>query len=160
MGVRNFRELGENLVKIAKALIENKDLIKLLYYDSPTVLLEPNVPASVKILHDLVRVVPNVESDDNTKSRIAIVYPTAKVSTENSEFVDIIIYVYVYIPIIQWLINSDDLRPFLIMSEIQKTLNQKTINGMGRIEGGDFDLDLLTSEMSGYVMRYHINVFT
>ena len=33
----------------------------------------------------------------------------------------------------------------------------KTINGLGKIEGGDFDLTLLTDEMSGYRLVFISN---
>jgi hypothetical protein len=42
------------------------------------------------------------------------------------------------------------LRPFSILGEIQKSLEGKTINGLGKIEGGDFSLDFLTDEISAY----------
>jgi hypothetical protein len=36
------------------------------------------------------------------------------------------------------------------MGEIQKSLNGKTINGLGKIKGGDFFLNFLTEEISAY----------
>ena len=56
--------------------------------------------------------------------------------------------------------DKPNLRPFSIISEIQKTLYKKTINGIGVITGGDFNLDALTSEMSCYCVEFYIDVFT
>jgi hypothetical protein len=56
----------------------------------------------------------------------------------------------------QWFIKDSNLRPFAIMSELQKSLNNKIINGLGRMQGGDFSLNFLTDEMSCYEVEYRI----
>ena len=42
------------------------------------------------------------------------------------------------------------------MGEIQESLNEKTINGLGKMVGGDFDLNFLSEEMSCYVQTFEI----
>ena len=42
------------------------------------------------------------------------------------------------------------------MGEILKTLKGKTIDGLGKISGGDFALNFLTEEMSCYEMSFSI----
>ena len=56
----------------------------------------------------------------------------------------------------QWFIKNSNLRPFAIMSEIQESLNNKVVNGLGRIQGGDFSLNFLTDEISCYEMEFQI----
>lgn len=41
MGVRNCAEIGENLQKIVRALMQNDELIKLLYYTDKDPLNQP-----------------------------------------------------------------------------------------------------------------------
>ena len=48
------------------------------------------------------------------------------------------------------------LRPFAILGEIQKSLSNKTINGLGKMQGGSFTLNFLTEEMSDYEMNFDI----
>ena len=48
------------------------------------------------------------------------------------------------------------MRPFAIMGEIQKSLNEKTINGLGKMVGGDFDLNFLTEEISAYEQSFRL----
>ena len=45
------------------------------------------------------------------------------------------------------------------MGEIQNSLAGKTVNGLGKIQGGDFDLVLLTDEMSGYRQVFSITEY-
>jgi hypothetical protein len=51
------------------------------------------------------------------------------------------------------------LRPFAILGEIEKSLKGKTVNGLGRLEGGDFELSYLTKEMSVYQQEFWITAY-
>jgi hypothetical protein len=42
------------------------------------------------------------------------------------------------------------------MGEILKSLNNKNVNGLGKIQGGDFALNFLTDEISCYEMNFSI----
>ena len=54
------------------------------------------------------------------------------------------------------IIKDTNLRPFAILGEIEESLEGKTINGLGKIEGGDFDLNFLTDEISAYEQTFWI----
>ena len=43
--------------------------------------------------------------------------------------------------------------------EIEKSLEGKTINGLGKIEGGDFDLNFLTEEIGAYEQSFWITAY-
>ena len=77
-------------------------------------------------------------------------------NSENREFKDINISVEVFVPLTQWFIKDSNLRPFSIMGEIQKSLDGKTIDGLGKMQGGDFDLNFLTDEISCYEMLFYL----
>ena len=74
-------------------------------------------------------------------------------------FKNIIISIEVFVPLTQWILKSDNLRPFLILGEIEKSLKGKTINGLGKIDGGDFDLNFLTEEIACYETIYTITSY-
>ena len=74
----------------------------------------------------------------------------------NNEFKDVSINIEVFVPLTQWIIKDVQLRPFAILGEIQKSLDGKTINGLGRLEGGDFDLNFLTEEISDYEQYFSL----
>ena len=88
----------------------------------------------------MIRIVPFVGSREDSKSVVAVFIPSAKRLTENDEFRAVTIAVEVLVPTTQWLIKDSNLRPFAILGAIQSSLNGKSINGLGKIEGGDFDL--------------------
>jgi hypothetical protein len=45
------------------------------------------------------------------------------------------------------------------MGEIQKSLNGKKVNGLGKISGGDFSLNYLTEEISCYEQMFSITTY-
>ena len=56
-------------------------------------------------------------------------------------------------------IKDDNLRPFKIMGEVQKSLNGKTINGLGKMTGGDFALNYISDEVIDYIQYFTITSY-
>jgi hypothetical protein len=158
MGARNCQELGINLQKICSRLFANNDLIKLLYYEDMDPLSQDNVSKETKqkLFNDLVCIVPLIGTREDNKSVISLYIPSATGMVENSEYRNVTITIDVFVPLTQWIIKDTNLRPFAILGEIQKSLNGKTVNGLGKIKGGDFELVLLTDEMSTYRQTFYI----
>ena len=161
MGARNCQELGINLQKICSRLLANDELIKLLYYVEQDPLGQAVLTPEQKktIFNDLVCIIPRVGTRTDSKSVIAVYVPKAAGLSGNSEYKTVTIAIDVFVPLTQWIIKDSNLRPFAIMGEIQKSLNGKTVNGLGKIEGGNFDLVLLTDEMSGYRQIFTITEY-
>lgn len=161
MAARNCQELGINLQKICQRLLNNDDLVKLLNYVDLDPLSQPALTEEEKqkIFNDLICVVPRVGTREDSRSAIAIYIPKAAGLSGNSEFKNVTIAIDIFVPLTQWIIKDSNLRPFAIMGEIQKALRGKTVNGLGKIEGGDFDLVLLTDEMSGYRQVFTITEY-
>ena len=159
MGIRNLEELGPNLQKIVTRLQSNQDLLKLLYYtDKDPLAGEDLTPKQIKneVFEKLIKIVPRVGPKETASSLISIRVVTGRTNRENNEFVDISLGIEVFVPLTQWLIKNENLRPFCIMGEIQKSLNNKIINGMGKITGGTFSINFLTDEISCYEMSFDI----
>ena len=159
MGVRNCAEIGENLQKIVTRLLANDDLVNLLYYSDQDPLNQPHLSdqeKKEKIFEKLIKIVPLVEPREDEKSVIAIRVMRADKLQSNSEFVNVWISIEVFVPMTAWIFKNTNLRPFAILGEIQKSLEGKKINGLGKIEGGDFELSFLTKEMGTYQQNFRI----
>lgn len=162
MAVRNCAEIGENLQKIVTRLMANDKLVNLLYYTDKDPLNQPHLTDAekkAKIFEKLIKIVPVVEPRDDEKSVIAIrVIGGSKIGA-NTEFRNIKISVEVFVPMTTWIFKDTNLRPFAILGEIQTSLQGKKINGLGQIEGGDFDLSFLTKEMGCYEQSFWITTY-
>ncbi len=157
--VRNCAELGANLQKIINRLISNKDLLKLLYYNDKDPLSQPDLTEKQikeEVLEKLIKIIPRIGPKETANSIISIRVVSARRNLENNEFRDITIAVEIFVPLTQWIIKDSNLRPFAIMGEIQKSLDNKKINGLGKMIGGEFNLNFLTEEISAYEQSYRI----
>ena len=162
MGVRNCAEIGENLQKIIKRLMANDDLVNLLYYTDKDPLSQPHLTdeeKQAKIFEKLIKIVPQVEPREDEKSVIAVSIVGGNKLGSNTEFRNIKISVEVFVPMTVWIFKNTNLRPFAILGEIEKSLQGKIVNGLGKIEGGNFDLSFLTKEMSCYQQDFYITTY-
>ena len=161
MSVRNCAEIGENLQKIVKRLMSNDNLVNLLYYTDKDPLSQPHLTEeekAEKIFEKLIKIVPVVEPREDEKSVVAIRVTNAH-KVGNTEFKQVRISIEVFVPMTAWIFKNTNLRPFAILGEIENSLQGKSVNGLGKIEGGDFDLSFLTKEMGCYQQDFWITTY-
>ena len=162
MGVRNCAEIGENLQKIVKRLMANDNLVNLLYYTDKDPLSQPHLTdqeKKEKIFEKLIKIVPRVGPKETANSIIAIRVVNGSKLSSNTEFRNVKIAVEVFVPLTQWIIKDTNLRPFAILGEIENSLEGKTVNGLGKIDGGNFDLNFLTEEIGAYEQTFWITTY-
>lgn len=160
--IRNLQEIGPSLQKIVTRLMTNQNLLKLLYYtDKDPLNHEDLTQEQIKdeIYDKFIKVVPRIGPKETANSLIALRVIDGQKTKENGEFLSISISVEVFVPLTQWAIKNSNLRPFAIMGEVQNSLNNKIIDGMGKMIGGDFQLNFLTEEISCYEMEFFITVY-
>lgn len=156
---RNLEEMGINLQKIITRLQKNQNLLKLLYYTDKDPLSQPDLTdEQIKeaVFEKLIKIVPRVGPKETASSLISLRVVHGRMNSQNNEFLGISLGIEVFVPLTQWIIKDSNLRPFAIMGEIHKSLNNKVINGIGKLHGGDFDLNFLTEEISCYEMIYDL----
>lgn len=157
MNVRNCSDIGVNAQYIVKRLLANQNLLKLLYYTDKDPLSQDDLtPEQIQdeIFEKLVKIVPRVGPKETAHSLIAVRIARARGLASNNEFKSVHISIEVFVPMTQWIIKDTNLRPFAIMGEIQKSLNGKKIEGLGKLTGGDFSLNFLTEEISAYEQTF------
>ena len=162
MGVRNCAEIGENLQKIVRRLMANDNLVNLLYYTDKDPLSQPHLTEKEKqnlIYEKLIKIIPRVGPKEDAKSIIAIRVVSGSTINNNTEFTNVKISIEIFVPLTQWIIKDTNLRPFAILGEIERSLKGKTINGLGQIKGGDFDLNFLTDEIGAYEQVFWITSY-
>ena len=162
--VKYGQEHGKNLVRIAKKLLSNQNLLMLLENTDLDPLNKEKHPEKLNgltFLHKLVRVIPLLTPEEQTtKSKIVLIFDAGEISSSNSDNENIELIVIVYCPFKEWLITGDTLRPFAIMSEIRQSLQDRRINGLGEITYLGFNASTITEEMGSYSMRFRINAFS
>ena len=159
--VRNLKELGSFMQRIVKRLMNNQNLLKLLYYTDKDPLSQSDISGDTirkEIYEKLIKVIPRIGPKETASSLIAIKIDRGK-ANKNDEFRDIHFMVDVFVPLTQWIIKDENLRPFAIMGEIQKSLQGAKVDGIGQIIGGDFELNFLTEEISCYTITFTVTSY-
>ena len=157
MNVRNCTDIGVNAQYIIKRLMANQNLLKLLYYTDKDPLSHEDLTQEQiqnEVFEKLIKVVPRVGPKETAHSMVALRIARGRGLAQNTEFKNVSISLEVFVPLTQWIIKDINLRPFAIMGEIQKSLNNKKIEGLGKLTGGDFDLNFLTEEVSAYEQTF------
>lgn len=162
--VKYGQEHGKNLIKISKKLIQNQDLLKLLVNTDLDPLDKDKHPEYIDgltLMNKNIRIVPLLKADDQTtSSKLVLLFDEGEINSSNSDNENVSLMINVYCPFEEWLIAGDQLRPFAIMSEIRKSIQDKRINGLGEIKYLGFSVSTLTEEMGCYTMRFFINAFS
>ena len=162
MSVRNCAELGINLQYIIKRQLANEDLLKLLYYTDKDPLSHEDLTQEQiqnEIFEKLIKIVPRVGPKETAHSIVAVRIARGQGLASNNEFKNVTIGVEIFVPLTQWIIKDSNLRPFAIMGEVQKALNGKKIEGLGKMVGGDFALNFLTEEIGAYEQTFVITSY-
>lgn len=162
MATRNLADMGLNLQRIISRLQSNQNLLKLVYYTGKDPLNEEDLTdqqIKEEIYDKIIKIVPRIGYKETAQSIVTLRVVRGRSNTENEEFRDFEINIEVFVPLTQWFIKDSNLRPFAIMGEIHKSLNNKTINGLGKMTGGDFQINFITDEIVSYEMTYFITSY-
>lgn len=164
--VKYGQEIGPNLIKIGKKIAQNEQLLMLLDNTDLDPINKEKHPEHLEWKQfvgpgKLISFIPLLTADDEqtTKSKIVIILSegTPGGNTDNE---DLEIEIHIFCPFNEWAIAGETLRPFAIMSEIRKSIQDKRINGLGEIKYKGFRMATLTEEMGSYIMRFDINAFS
>lgn len=154
----DLREAGINLSIIVDELIANQNLAKLLHYTDYDPLSHTEEVSRKTLFNKLIRFIPRLLPSETSESVVAV-FIESGLSNANEEFRDFIIKVQTYVPLTQWVIKDKNLRPFAIMSEVQKSLNGLSIDGVGKLRGGEVEINFLTEEMSCYEQTFILTTY-
>lgn len=157
MAVRNCADLGPNLLKIVKRLCANQTLLKLLYYTDQDPLSHPDLTEeqiSEEVFNNLIKVIPHVEERTTMQTALVLRIDKGANLNPNEEFKFVSLDIEIFTPHTAWMIKGEQLRPFAVMGELQKSLKGKRVQGMGALEGGGFDFTISTNEVSCYEQHF------
>lgn len=160
---RNFKIMGENLYKILERLISNPRVCRLLKYQSQNPFEntpeQPNVDG-IELLNKQIVIVPKIpENKDIECSYITVVFDKYVVNPGNPDFKISTLRFEIICPYEEWLINDNNLRPYLLMQEIDEMFNQAELSGLGKLSFSHCLPLTLSPQIGGYTMYYQVDEF-
>lgn len=159
--IRNCGEIGVMMQKMVRRLVANQNLLKLLYYTDVDPFSQPDLTKDQiqkEVFEKLIKVVPRVGAKETATSLIALQVNNGNIN-ENNEFRNISISFQVFTPFTQWIMKDDNFRPFLIMREIETSLKNKIIDGIGKMRFDGFQLNFLSDEMTCYELSFMVTSY-
>ena len=156
MEQRNFATMGQNLFLILMKLTKNQDLCRLLHYTDRNPLSANKADINGNsLIHKNFLVVPKLPDDLSTKENYIVAgYGPFYINPENNEFKISNLEFTIVCPYDDWVLDTNSLRPFLIMGEIDRVLNRQKISGIGKIKLSGAKPVALSSELGGFSMVY------
>lgn len=158
---RRFAVMGENLFRIISKLVDNPIICRLLKYQDSTPLGsdKPDVENGFELINKQIIIVPRIPEEGIECSFIIVVFDQYTINPANPDFKVCRLRFDVVCPYSEWTINDTNLRPYLLMQEIDKTFNQAKLSGLGRLQFTHSVPLTLSPQMGGYSMYYQINEF-
>lgn len=156
---RALQRIGTNLRLIFERLMENQKLLRYLYYTDkdPLNKNKPDV-TSKDVYGEHIKPIPIVYAGEE-HSVITVKVFKGNPAYENTEMIDVFINIEVFVPLTQWLLKSDNMRPYLIMGEIQKSLDNTAIEGLGNLKAAGFQANFFTEEVGAFEMLFSFTTF-
>lgn len=153
-----FETTQKDLFKIAEKIMGNEKLKKLLYHTTRDALTRPELTdeQTLGLLHENVRVIPQLVIDKEVKSYIVVTFDNFCPNDNNPEYRDNLITFDVLCDLDIWVMDNYNLRPYLIMGEIDGMLNNKKLNGIGTVDFVSANQLLLSEDLAGFTLVYRV----
>lgn len=157
---RRFAVMGENLFKILTRIFNNQKLCRLLKYQDTDPFSDkyPDVDGNT-LLHHQINIIPKYPQDGIEYSYIVVVFDHFSLNPNNPDFKITRIRFDVVCPYTEWTIDAANLRPYLIMQELDNMFNQAKLSGIGSLQFVNCEPLTLSPQIGGYSMYYQINEY-
>ena len=136
--------------------MKNERLKKLIYYDVPNALDQPNVPQdkTLEMFGKQIKIVPKLKVDKPEFCYVIISFDNFTPNMTNPAFRDNIISFDIVCHFDQWNLKNFQLRPYKIAAEIDSMFNNKRLTGIGKIEFLGANQIVLSDEFAGLTLMY------
>lgn len=155
----NFSTVEKDFADITGRILQNEDIVKLLYFNSADCLTNIESIVTPQILEEVakenVRIIPSLEIPENKGSYLIITFDAFTPNSNNPEFMNNLILIDVLCPSDIWMMDSYMMRPFRIMHELQGLFHEKTLNGIGKVYLLGANL-LNLGDYTGYQMAFSV----
>lgn len=153
----SFLGIAKDTAIIINKILNNKDILKLLYYNTPNWKSQPNLNSEqIKSLFDNKQIsnIPKIIVDANFMNYLRITYDSFSPNATNDYYRDSIIELKIICHFDNWDINDFELRPYRIAGELDAMLDKQHLTGIGELNFLGADQDIYDNEFGGITLRY------
>ena len=152
----SFLAIDKDMELLVNHFLKNDRLLKLLYYDTPNALQQPQVPQdkALAMFGKQIKIVPKLKVDQPEFCYIIISFDNFTPNMTNPEFRDNIISFDIVCHFDQWNLGDFALRPYKIAAEIDSMFNKKRLTGIGTVDFIGANQIVLSDEFAGLTLMY------
>ena len=152
----SFLATDKDMELLVNLFLKNDRLKKLLYYDVPNALKQPEVPQekALEMFGKQIKIIPKLKVDQPEFCYIIISFDNFTPNMTNPEFRDNIISFDIVCHFDQWNLGNFALRPYKIAAEIDSMLNNKRLTGIGTLQFLGASQIVLSDEFAGITLMY------
>lgn len=155
-----FLGMDKDISRMMEKILENKKLLKLLYYSTPDSLSKSDLDSEqIKslITNNQITNVPEIKinSEGEGRSYLVITFDDFKPNDTNKFYRDHVIRFQIMCPYDYWKLDNFQLRPYRIAAEIDSMFAEKRFSGIGVLNFIRADLDIYDNGNGGIVLNYY-----
>lgn len=152
----SFLALDKDINLLVNLFFKNERLKKLLYYNVPDALDQPNVPQekALEMFGKQIKIIPKLKVDQPEFCYIVINFNDFGPNATNPSFRDNTIAFYIVCHFDQWRLQNFAIRPYKIAAEIDSMINNKRLSGIGKINFVGANQFVLSDEFAGFLLLY------
>ena len=152
----SFLAMDKDMELLVNHFLKNDRLKKLLYYDVPNALKQPDVPQdkALEMFGKQIKIIPKLKVDQPEFCYIIISFDNFTPNMTNSAFRDNIISFDIICHFDQWNLGNFALRPYKIAAEIDSMFNNKRLTGIGTLQFLGANQIVLSDEFAGLTLMY------
>ena len=156
----SFLGLAKDTALIVDKIIKNQNVLKLMYYNKPNVLVDPSVPfvtqAQIKELftNGQITNVPRIKVNPYKDSYLIITFDSFTPNASNPFYRDHVVEIKVLCNYDYWPLLDYEIRPYRLAGEIDAMLNGAKLTGIGELNFMYADENLYDNIMGGVTLKY------
>jgi hypothetical protein len=158
---RNFLDLGGDLKSIINKILKNDNLVKLIYYNTPSIENQQNLTneQKVSLINTQIKMVPKIDKDLDFKNYVIVQFDKFVSFDEGTEFKQFLLNFDIICHSDFWIMDDYMLRPFKIMNEIDSMFNKSKLNSFGPVTFLSAEQLILNENLMGYSLFYRVHEF-
>lgn len=155
----SFLGLQKDTSLIISKILDNPNLLKLIYYNTRDWKAKPNLTSDqIKSLftEKQISTIPQIKIDDNGNryNYLRISFTDFIPNEENTFYRNSVIEIKIICPFNNWDLDNFQLRPYLIAGEIDTMLQGEHFSGIGLLQLLSGSQDIYDDEFGGLTLRY------
>lgn len=132
----SFMTVEKDFKLIARKMLKDQDLMKLLYYTQPDCLKADDLQPEqiIGMLNKQIRIVPKIDIEKDCPIQVIITFDNFVPNPNNPEFRDHTISFDVLCHPDHWNLGDFQLRPYKIIGHIDALFNNQKLTGIGELQ--------------------------